>query len=230
LQEHTDGRFNLSKAEVDKYNSAEVRDNQTISALSRCLSEIEGEYDIHEDQTPIMYILRANFYKWLLWFRDNMPQNKAEPVINHPDSTAVANSFSLRIRSIKGNNRSYVWLGKPKKELPELYQSMRGKFIDNSTTLNQFEAIFTAQPLQDITPIKWHEDNATELLYFILSLVKLNNIEESGNRTDYQKLTACFVKPDGSPFTANFKALKQNIDNDLSDNKKKAIDELVNTF
>jgi hypothetical protein len=43
-------------------------------------------------------------------------------------------------------------------------------------------------------------------------------------------MTACFVKPDGKPFTASFKELKQTLSINLSQDKQKAIDELVNNF
>jgi hypothetical protein len=43
-------------------------------------------------------------------------------------------------------------------------------------------------------------------------------------------MTACFVKPDGKPFKAVWKSLKTNIAINLSPDKQKAIDELVNNF
>ena len=126
---------------------------------------------------------------------------------------------------------SYVWQGNPDKELPELYSLMLNKYklIAPETTLEQFKAVFTGQPIESINPIKWHQENASELLYFIDRLQQTNNIVHT-KRTDYQKLKACFVKPDGSQFNEALKSLKTKIDTNLSPDKQTAIDELVSNF
>lgn len=128
---------------------------------------------------------------------------------------------------------SYVWQNNPDEELPELYSLMMDKYklIAPETTPVQFKAVFTGQPIDDtFEPIRWHQDNASELLYFIDRLEQSNNIVHNPKRADYQKLKACFVKPEGKPFTAAWKSLKSNITINLSPNKQKAIDELVNQF
>ena len=104
------------------------------------------------------------------------------------------------------------------------------KLIAPETTYEQFKAVFTGQAIESINPIKWHQDNASELLYFIDRLQKTNNIVHNPKKADYQKMTACFVKPDGKPFKAVWKSLKTNIDINLSSDKQKAIDELVSNF
>lgn len=127
---------------------------------------------------------------------------------------------------------SYVWQNNPDKELPELYSLMINKYklIAPETTPEQFKAVFTGQAIESINPIKWHQDNASELLYFIDRLEKSNNIEHNPKKADYKKLTACFVKPDGNQFNAVWKTLKTNIEINLSPDKQKAIDELVSNF
>lgn len=64
------------------------------------------------------------------------------------------------------------------KSFQELYSLMLNKYklIAPETTLEQFKAVFTGQPIESINPIKWHQDNASELLYFIDRLQKTNNI------------------------------------------------------
>lgn len=126
---------------------------------------------------------------------------------------------------------SYVWQSNPNKELPELYSLMINKYklIAPETTPEQFKAVFTGQAIETINPIKWHQDNASELLYFIAKLEQTNNIEHNPKRADYQKLKSCFVKPDGSQFNEALKTLKQQIEF-ISPEKQKAIDELVNNF
>ena len=123
---------------------------------------------------------------------------------------------------------SYVWQNNPDRELPELYSLMINKYklIAPETTYEQFKAVFTGQPIESINPIKWHQDNASELLYFNEAIKnKVNDVWHI-----YQRLEACFVKPDGKPFKAVWKSLKTNIDINLSSDKQKAIDELVSNF
>ena len=123
---------------------------------------------------------------------------------------------------------SYVWQNNPDKELPELYRLMLNKYklIAPETTLEQFKAVFTGQPIESINPIKWHQDNASELLYFNKAIqAKVDNVWHI-----YQRLAACFVKPDGKPFNAVWKSLKTNLEINLSPDKQKAIDELVRNF
>ena len=103
------------------------------------------------------------------------------------------------------------------------------RLIAPETTLEQFKAVFTRQPIESINPIKWHQDNASELLYFIDRLEQSNNIEHNPKRADYQKLKACFVKPDGSQFNEALKILKQQIQF-IAPDKQTAIDELVSNF
>ncbi len=127
---------------------------------------------------------------------------------------------------------SYVWQSNPDNELPELYSLMIDKYklIAPETTYEQFKAVFTGQAIESINPIKWHQDNASELLYFIDGLQQTNNIVHNPKRADYQKLKACFVKPDGSQFNEALKTLKTDIKINLSPDKQMAIDELVSNF
>jgi hypothetical protein len=123
---------------------------------------------------------------------------------------------------------SFVWQSNPNKELPELYSLMVNecKLIASETTFEQFKAVFTGLPIVSINPIKWHQDNASELLYFNEAIRnKVNNVWNI-----YQRLAACFVKPDGKPFKVVWKSLKTHIGINLSPDKQKAIDELVSKF
>ena len=123
---------------------------------------------------------------------------------------------------------SYVWQNNPDKELPELYKLMidNYKLIAPETTLEQFKAVFKGQPINEIKPIRWHQDNASELLYFNEAIqAKVDNVWHI-----YQRLAACFVKPNGKEFNAVWKSLKTNLEINLSSDKQKAIDELVSNF
>jgi hypothetical protein len=127
---------------------------------------------------------------------------------------------------------SFVWQNNAENELPELFSLMLDKYklIAPETTLEQFKAIFTGQPIESIEPVKWHQDNASELLYFYIQLLASKNIDGNLKKLDYQKLSVCFVKPDGQPYEASFKQLKTNIEINLSDEKKNNISSLIKEF
>lgn len=157
---------------------------------------------------------------------------------NNPQKAGLDRWIELKIREIElfkkqskknGKMTSYIWQGNnPDKELSELYNLMINKYnlIAPETTPEQFKAAFTGQSIDDIEPIKWHQDNASELLYFNEAIG--NKVNDVWNI--YQRLAACFVKPDGKPFKAQWKQLKTNIEINLSPDKQKAIDELVSNF
>ena len=123
---------------------------------------------------------------------------------------------------------SFQWNSKPDEDLPELYAVMRDTYslIDQSTTLEQFKAVFTGQPIESITPIKWHSENASELLYFNNSIEYLVDTVKS----KYKRMVLCFVKPDGEPFDAVWKSLNTNLSNNLSQEKQNAIKQMLKAF
>lgn len=123
---------------------------------------------------------------------------------------------------------SYKWQGDVENDLPELYQLL-SNHISNDVTLERFKAIFTGNDVSTIVPVKWHDNNASEVLYFILQLAESKNIDE-GERLNYERLKACIVQPNGQKFSANFKELKQKIDIYLSQPKRQSIDEIVKRF
>jgi hypothetical protein len=63
---------------------------------------------------------------------------------------------------------SFVWQNNAENELPELFSLMLDKYklIAPETTLEQFKAIFTGQPIETIEPVKWMESNRL-LAYFL---------------------------------------------------------------
>jgi hypothetical protein len=128
---------------------------------------------------------------------------------------------------------SYVWNVHPDKELPELYSKMLKEYqlIASETTYVQFNAIFTGQPIgKSFEPVRWHNNNASELLYFVIKLEESSNIVCKPKQTDYKKLTSCFVQPNGNKFDANWRQLKTNIRINLSQDRQKTIDDLLFSF
>ena len=190
-----------------------------------------------------IHYLRSEEIKYLINVTLNPNLCAASGVVttNNPQKAGLDRWIEYKIREIelfkkqgkKGKMTSYLWQNNPDKELSELYNLMIDKYklIAPETTPEQFKAVFTGQPIdEDFEPIRWHQDNASELLYFIDRLEQSNNIEHNPKRADYQRLTACFFKPNGQPFEAHMKSLKTNIEINLSPDKQKAIDELVSNF
>ena len=185
--------------------------------------------------------LKSEELKYLIDVKMNPNLKTASGVVttSNPHKAGLDGWIETTIKQIENsssqskaqNKISYVWQNDSVNELPELYDKMieKYKLIASETTYEQFEAVFTGQPIQSINPIKWHQDNASELLYFISRLEQTNNIIHNPKRADHQMLKACFVKPDGKSFDGALKTLKQQIDF-LSKDKQKTIDELVKIF
>lgn len=147
---------------------------------------------------------------------------------------------------------TYEWNGlgvRIDKELSDLYSMMIDKYklIAPETTYEQFKEVFTGHPIDEIIPIKWHDNNATELLYFIfrlgfgnwISLKSIKRIKKEDFakiedifeyikyiRFDYNQLKACFIKSNGEKFNPAWKTLKQNM-LFLNEEKKKNINKLL---
>jgi len=139
------------------------------------------------------------------------------------DLTIIRNEIGIgKPTKDKDMPTTYIWHTNSVEELPKLYNLMNGKFIAE-TDFESFRAIFTGQPIQSTKPLRWHDDNASELLYFNHSLRnKVNPVKNL-----YQRMKSCFVKPDGESFTNAFPSLFQGIDINLSNKKQQAINQLI---
>jgi hypothetical protein len=100
---------------------------------------------------------------------------------------------------------TYQWQGNADKELPELYSLMinKHKLIASDTTLEQFTAIFTGQPIKNIRPIKWNVSKTLNA-YFIEQLINKNKLSKAINIDIWVISKYCFSNG------ANF---SQSIDN-----------------
>jgi len=227
----------ITRLEVEEYLYSDWHDWSLIKRVV-----FENCYHKTKNFTAFDYILFVNLLNWLKWYQKEEENKSIEPKIKFPASTSNEDDETSRLafvpdyyfnnflNSENRKNLSYNWHTNQEEELPELYKLMIGRFINETTTLKQFKAVFTGEHIDNVSPIKWHDNNASELLYFILQLESTNCIVPNGNRADYKKLKACFAMPDGNPFTASFKSLKQNINIDLSIEKQQAINELVRNF
>lgn len=112
-------------------------------------------------------------------------------------------------------------------DISDLYSKLNERYI--SAEKDDFYKIFTQNPTSSFTPARWKSDNASELLYLITQLMDGGLIQEE-KRMDYQRLKKCFVKANGDVFDADWKSLKQNLDINLSMDKKKPIDLIIESF
>jgi hypothetical protein len=204
---------------------------------------IERLESITNPEDKIKY-LKSEEIKYLIDVTMNPKLMAASGIVTtaNPHKAGLDRWIDLKIKEIETDDlsinpnkiiKSYVWQSNPDKELPELHRLMIDKYklIASETTYEQFKAVFTGQIIDDsFEPIKWHQDNASELLYFIYRLEQTNNIVHNPLKADYKKLAACFVKPDGEKFDVAWKSLKTNIEINLIDSKQRAIDELVKIF
>lgn len=201
---------------VEKYTDElnKIKPSEAVAKIDNKLYELRKEELLTE-------IGADGLNDWKIWLKKYY-SNEIEYHKKRPDTKQPKQQ----------KKTSYEWQSNPDKELPELYNLMIDKYklIASETSYEQFKAVFTGQPIDEVKPIRWHQDNATELLYFISRLEQTSNIKYNPKRTDYQRLIACFVKPDGKPFKAEFKALKTNIDINLSESRQRSIDELINKF
>lgn len=160
---------------------------------------------------------------------------------NNPQKAGLDRWIELKIREIElfkkqskknGKMTSYIWQGNnPDKELSELYNLMINKYnlIAPETTFEQFKAIFTGQPIdENFESIRWHQDNASEVCYFLLRLIETNNITASRNK--FIILNHCFIKNSGSKFDVNWKQINHSLSINLSKEKQKRIDDLIADF
>jgi hypothetical protein len=119
---------------------------------------------------------------------------------------------------------SYVWQGNADKELPELYKLMiESHLIAKETTYQQFKAVFTGQPIDDIEKIRKTKKFTNVLLTYFIS-----ELFQKSNPNDYLSIAeSCFdgaknLSQAQTNYTNNQKSLPKNhiiIDDLLKDLK-----------
>lgn len=110
-----------------------------------------------------------------------------------PDTPDAGHSTKPDAGSKHNNQISFQWRSNPETELPILYGKMKGVLIAQETTLEQFTAIFTGQPIESIEPVEWIETTVL-LAYFIDCLTGSEKISKN---KDYWVIGAsCFMRID----------------------------------
>jgi hypothetical protein len=148
-------------------------------------------------------IVNINWYleygqKLLIQSKEFKPDELAEFFVNAIFYSYLKNGKKERNKP-KGKKFSYQWNGLDD-ELKELFESMKGNFLSNDNKLDDFIKVFSKVEINPkLKPIRWKNDVASEVLFFIKILNEKGLIEKF-NRMDYVQLKLLFVKPDGSLF------------------------------
>ncbi|MFT2007190.1 hypothetical protein ACMA1I_00820 [Pontibacter sp. 13R65] len=217
-----DGRFGLTKAEVDKFNSSEVFDKQMQILLvnfEHVFDEEEPELE-EEDKAPFMYILRANFYKWLLWFREQESLVKYEPGVNLQSGGDVLN---YTVKKLLGDKKTYEWQGKPEEPITLYSLLIKDGYLPAETDLKNFKALFSGKNINSIEPLQWLK-NKNLLAYLIDQLYDMGKLPDD---TNYWSIAeACFIH------TKNLKQQRINYQNNKQGKPKgySKIDALLKQF
>ncbi|MDO6389256.1 hypothetical protein Q4E40_03895 [Pontibacter sp. BT731] len=86
---------------------------------------------------------------------------------------------------------SYTWQNNPNKELTELYQRLIDKqLLHPTTTVEKFQAVFTAKPLKEVQPINWI--GAKNLLAYFIDYIFENRLIHF-NTNQWSVAEKCFT-------------------------------------
>lgn len=130
--------------------------------------------------------------------------------------------------------KTYRWKCKKTKSLETLFERMKLRLSEAS--FEDFKAVFTAQEINDVKPLKTNF-SATELIYFLDKMMTKKLIETEKN-LNIKRLKACFVRVDGSIYKENLSPLRSQLKKDdhvanydvLTLEKRKNIDALLNSL
>lgn len=112
--------------------------------------------------------------------------------------------------------KTFRWIKDPEKELPILYEKMRGELISPETTLEQFTAIFTSRPIEEVEPVEWIEKTVL-LAYFIEEYI----IKKAQGYNEHWKIAAkCFFHKTNKITQRNLLGSKNNYLDNKSGNPR----------
>jgi hypothetical protein len=220
-------RLQTFEEETQRYIDAGVNIDREISWKEWLNDEIKfidkriKDFDKFQVEQPILYKgFKSRKYNWLKYNKFILEQIN----VSNKVSKAVKNDKTLL---------SYQWQNTPE-DLKELFDKIKSNLIAEDTEWKNFKKVFSGTPVNQFEPIKWHDDNATELIFFIQHLENIDgtgikaNIDKSGKRrSDFIKLKSCFVKSDGSQFNENLRQLAQNAEFELKEDKQEFIKNLL---
>jgi hypothetical protein len=144
--------------------------------------------DEFDNSTDKIKFLKSEKVKYLFEVLKNPNLMHASGVVNtlYPHEAGLDRWIKLMIMDIENSSSqskgqkmiSYVWQNEPNNELPELYNKMIDKYklIASETTYEQFKAVFTGQPIDEIVKIERTKKFTNVLLaYFVSRLFQKSN-------------------------------------------------------
>jgi len=204
LDDDFDEIFQLLQIEFLKGNSKLISD--TVNLIDKAIEKLYSIIDFNKDDDNLNLflagkIMAAKGYKY-----------------------KIQDTFLIDKSSSKKTLLSYQWQNTPE-DLKELFDKIKSNLIAEDTEWKNFKKVFSGTPVNRFELIKWHDDNATELLFFIQYLESTYSVNRIHKK--HERLKACFVKPDGSQFSENLKQLAQNAEITLQQAKQ---DFIINLF
>ncbi|MFK7101050.1 hypothetical protein V3471_08675 [Flavobacterium oreochromis] len=141
----------------------------------------------------------------------------------------ISELISLENQPLKINQKTILTYKKIVKDdkMNTLFSLLRkNNLIDKKTSFKDFLFVFSNKNISEIVnPIIWLSSNASELLYFIISIQDI--VIEKKKRQDYLLLKSCFFKPNGIEFSENFKNINTELNIKLSKEKQIIIDKII---
>jgi hypothetical protein len=220
-----------------KFKTMENFDSKKDIEASRKIEDLNKRLDFLENRITDFRQSRSLQFPiidplWILqpYVRNiNIEIEATKSRIQNPIESGDKEKGLIKAIKPKSKKYSYQWLGKPD-ELKELFESMKGNFLSNDNKLDDFVKVFSNVEVNpNFKPIRWNNDVASEVLFFIKILREKGLIEKS-NRMDYTQLQLLFVKPDGNRFDGDLKVSYNRLDIDFSPNKQKELSNLLNGF
>jgi hypothetical protein len=184
---------------------------------------MEQRFNLKKREKGLSGITKDEFCKLELEYISQIIPNQEEIEILFGRYKTLLNATdSNRVRGI-----SYIWKGNSQTDLPVLFRLMKdNELISSQNTYEQFERVFSGEPLDQINPIRWGSNNTTELLYFLHRLQDADFIKMP-KRADYNQLVRCFVQADSNDFEGEFKVLKKKAEQQTPKSRAELFDTIL---
>lgn len=201
--------------EIDYFNNSIKELEQIEEAV------LQLEKQIHSDKNNSIE------FHAIISVIHNVKQFAKELIERFENKNLVSRNI-VKPRNIK-SKLTYEWI-ESKKKIREFKKILiEYKLINKNISLNDFEFIFSKQPINQLkNPIVWQNDNATQLIYLIKQLKENQIIKTTKNNFDYIQLSKCFYRPDQEKFNPKkLKPLLFEINDNISSEFKGILDKII---
>ena len=152
----------------------------------------------------------------------------AKQLIEEFENKNIVGKNAIKPRNIS-SKLTYEWIDNKKKIREFKKILVEYKLINKNISLNDFEFIFSKQPINQLkNPIIWQNDNATQLIYLIKQLKENQIIKTTKNNFDYIQLSECFYRPSQEKFNPKkLKPLLFEINDNISTEFKGILEKII---